>query len=127
MEAPVMVKDGYASGCKHSRFRPKLYESLGLHQGTVNVELNFVQYDHLMLPTRRIPGCDQVDLHANQDFLIRPCRLKGVGGYQILPIKKTTGTPNGHHSSKTIEVSLKEEITLTPNKELAVELGDFED
>lgn len=70
---------------------------------------------------------DPFDLDANQDFLIRPCKLKGVHGYQILPIDCVTGDPRGHHASKWIEISLKEKIDVQPGEELEVELQEFDE
>lgn len=80
----------------------------------------------LIFPNKRKEGLDPIDLNANQDFLIRRCRLKGVEGYQILPIDKTTNEPRGYHSSKIIEITLVEKIELRLLEELEVELRDFE-
>ena len=65
--------------------------------------------------------------HSNEDFLIRPCKLKAVVGDQILPIDKVTGDPRGHHASKKIEISLKKEIELRPDEEIEVELLGFDE
>ena len=72
-------------------------------------------------------GQDEIDVTANQDFLIRRCKLKGINGYQILPIDKTTNEPRGYHAAKRIEITLKEKIAVRPGEELRVELLDFED
>jgi hypothetical protein len=121
------LKGKYVSGMNHSGFRPKLYESLGLWQGTINIQLSAETDDAVLIPSEKVPGCDPFDSAANQDFAIRACRLKGVLGYQILPIDKTTSEPRGHHGSKRIEIALKEEIELEPDEELEVELQGFED
>lgn len=78
-----------------------------------------------MLPNERVPGVDQIDLDANQDFLVRRCRLKGTSGYQILPIDKRTGEPRGHHSDRVIEIALTERIQIESNEKLEVELEGF--
>lgn len=114
------------AGVNHSRFRPKFYESLGLWQGTINIQLSTETDERVIVPNERVPGQDPIDFDANQDFLIRPCRLKGVAGYQVLPIDKTTNEPRGHHSLKQIEIALKKKIGLKPNEELEVELEGFE-
>jgi len=121
-----MVSGIYVCGCNHSGLRPKFYESLGLWRGTINVQLPQETDESLILPYKRVPGLDPIDLDAHQDFLIRPCRLKGFSGYQILPIDKTTGLPRGHHSEKVIEIALKEEIEIAPNEKLNVELEGFD-
>ena len=121
------VKGRYVSGAGHSRFRPKFYEQLGLWQGTINIELPAETHEAILIPDERRPGCDPIDLDANQDFLIRPCRLKGLAGYQVLPIDKTTGEPRGHHASRWIEIALREKIDLKPDEELEAELERFED
>ena len=77
-----------------------------------------------MIPSEIIPGFDLIDI--NQKFRIRPCSLKGVSGYQILPIDKLTGAPKGHYEWKQIEVSLRDKIDLLPHEELEVELQGFE-
>jgi len=91
---------------------------------------NFLETDErFIIPSERIVGCDPIDLEYNQDFLVRPCRLKGVSDYQILPTDKTTKTtaePRGHHSLKRIEIALKEKIDIKPNEGLEVELEGFE-
>ncbi len=79
-------EDVYVPGCNHSGLRPKFYESLGLWQGTINFQLPRGTDEPLILPNKRVPGLDPIDLSANQDFLVRPCRLKGGSGYQILPM-----------------------------------------
>lgn len=121
------VRGVYVSGANHSRFRPKLYEHLGMWQGTINIQLPAETDEGVLIPDKRVPGCDPFDLSAHQDFVIRPCRLKGVFGYQILPIDKTTSEPRGHHTLKRIEIALKETIALEPDEELEVELQGFED
>lgn len=78
-----------------------------------------------MLPNDGIPGRDPIAIRAGQDFLIRPSKLKGVVGYQILPIDKAAGDPTGHHSLKRIEISLIIEIELRPDEEIDVELQGF--
>jgi hypothetical protein len=60
--------------------------------------------ESLIVPTDRVQGLDPIDLDANQDFLIRPCRLKGFAGFQILPVDKTTNQPRGHHAQRVIEI-----------------------
>jgi hypothetical protein len=115
----------YVSGYNHSRFRPTFYRDLRLWQGTINIKLPAETDDGGLIPDERIRGRDPID--ANQDFLIRPCKLTGFLGYQILPINKATGKPNEYHGSKTIELSLKEKIYLQPNEELEVELQGFKD
>ena len=120
------VRGLYISGYKHSRLRPRFYESLGLWQGTINIQLPRETDESLIIPIERRAGLDPIDLESNQDFLIRACRLKGVEGFQVLPVDKTTSEPRGHHSSRIIEISLKNEIEITPNEELEVELKGFE-
>jgi hypothetical protein len=88
-----VIEGVYIPGCNHSRLRPKFYDSLGLWQGTINIQLPLETDESLMLPNERVPGVDQIDLDTNQDFLVRRCRLKGTSGYQILPIDKRTGEP----------------------------------
>jgi hypothetical protein len=116
----------YVPGCNHSGFRPKFYESLGLWQGTINIQLPPETDESLMLPDQRVSGVDQIDLDANQDFLVRRCRLKRASGYQILPIDKKTGEPRGHHSDKVIEIALTERIQIKSNEKLEVELEGFD-
>jgi hypothetical protein len=94
-------------------------------QGTINIQLPPESDDRLLVPNKRVPGCDPID--ENQDFLIRPCTLKGISGFQVLPIDKITGEPRGHHGTKRIEVSLRERIALQMDEELEVELLGFED
>jgi hypothetical protein len=122
-----LVRGVYVPGCNHSPLRPLFYASLGLWQGTINIQLPKEICKTLILPNKRKEGVDPIDLNANQDFLIRRCRLKAVKGYQILPIDKTTNAPRGHHSSKIIEISLEEKIELKPREELEVELKGFEE
>jgi len=121
-----LVRGTYQSGANHSWRRPEFYKSLGLWQGTINIKLPDDTVESLALPNKRKEGLDQFDLDHNQDFLIRACRLKGIDGYQVLPIDKTTSEPRGHHSSKIIEISLKKRIELKPDEELEVELEGFE-
>jgi CTP-dependent riboflavin kinase len=114
------------SGLGHSGRRPRFYGSLGLWQGTINIQLSGDTDMRNLIPCDRRPGIDPFDFEEeNQDFLVRPCKLKGVCGYQLLPINKTTGEPRGHHAEKVIEISLKERIELKPNEELEVELEGF--
>jgi len=96
-------------------------------QGTINIQVPAETDEPLLIPNKRIPGRDSIDLDSNQDFLIRPCKLKGVVGLQILPVDKATGEPRGHHVSKIIEISLKEKIDLRPDEELEVELQEFDE
>lgn len=96
-------------------------------QGTINIQLPPDTDEPIITPTIRIAGVDFFDLEENQDFLVRPCMLKGVKGYQVLPIDKMTGVPRGHHSSKIIEISLESRINLQLSEELEVELEGFED
>jgi CTP-dependent riboflavin kinase len=119
----VLLRGIYKSGCGHSKYRPKLYETLGLWPGTINIQLPVETDERFLLPTERVPGRDPID--SEQDFLIRACKLKGIIGLQMLPIDKTTGHPRGHHSSKTIEVSLSRKIDLRLGEELEVELQGF--
>lgn len=120
------VKGTYrSSGSKHSEKRPKLYKSLGLRQGTINIKVPENTEEWIIIPNVRKEGCDQFDVDENQDFLLRSCRLKGVGGYQILPIDKTTGTPRGRHAEKVIEIALRKEIGIKDGEELEVELEGF--
>ena len=121
-----LVRGIYRSGVSHAQLRPKFYASLGLWQGTINVQLPVGTEERLIIPTVRVPGRDPFDLNENQDFLIRACRLKGVSGYQILTIDKTTNVPRGHHSEKVIEIALKEKIDITLYEMLDVELEGFE-
>jgi hypothetical protein len=120
------LKGTYVSGCGHSKHRPKFYESLGLWRGSINVQLATGTDEKWMLPNQRVPSCDPIDFEANQDFLVRTCRLKGVTGYQLLPIDKTTGVPRGHHASKQIEIALVKKIELKAGEQLEVELDGFE-
>jgi hypothetical protein len=121
-----MVRGVYVFGCNHSGLRPKLYESLGLWRGSINIQLPQETDESLILPNERVQGLDDIDLSANQDFLIRPCRLKGASGSQILPIDKTTNEPRGHHSEKVIEIALRSRIEIKPNEQLEVELEGFD-
>ena len=89
----IIVRGTYVSGLKHSPRRPKLYQDLGLWQGTINIQLPAETDQNILIPNERIPGRDPFDSEENQDFLIRRCKLKGVLGYQILPIDKATGAP----------------------------------
>jgi hypothetical protein len=98
---------------------------LGLRRGTINIQLPAETDGRFLIPNERVPGRDPIDV--NQDFLIRPCKLKGVVGYQILPIDKATADPRGHHAKKQIEISLKEEIELRPDEEIEVELQGFDE
>jgi hypothetical protein len=118
------VRGRYIGGCNHSVHRPLFFKSLGLWQGTINIQLPPDTDTSLVTPREKVVGLDPID--ASQDFLIRPCRLKGVAGYQVLPIKKGTGEPQGHHAEKVIEVALTKKIPLTPTEELEVELEGFE-
>jgi hypothetical protein len=102
------------------------YKSLGLCIGSINIRLPQGTDESLILPNERREGLDPFDIAENQDFLIRPCRLKGVDGYQILPIDKTRNDPRGHHSEKVIEIALKKKIAIKPNEELEVELEGFD-
>ena len=119
------VKGTYVPGANHSRLRPKFYELLGLWQGTINIQLPTETDEAILIPNERVPGRDPIDLDSNQDFLIRPCILKGFAGYQILPIDKTTSEPRGYHAYKRIEIALKGTIQLQPNEELEVQLQEF--
>jgi len=121
-----VVRGVYVHGCNHSRCRPLFYKSLGLWQGTINIKLPEDTSESLIVPNERREGLDPFDLGENQDFLIRACNLKGVDGYQILPIDKTTNDPRGHHSSKIIEIALKKKIEIKPNEELEVEMEGFD-
>ena len=121
--ASVFVKGTYMSGCGHSKYRPRLYEALGLWQGTINIQLPGETDERSLIPAERVPGRDPID--SDQDFLVRPCVLKGVPGFQILPIDKATGHPRGHHASKKIEISLRRKIDLRLDEELEVELQGF--
>ncbi len=122
-----LISGMYTSGAHHSAYRPLFYQSLGLWQGTINIQLPRDTSESLILPNKRVEGLDQIDLDHNQDFLIRRCMLKGVEGYQVLPIDKTTEKPRGHHSSKIIEIALKDKIPIQAHEELEVELEGFED
>ena len=117
-----LIRGIYLSGLNHSPRRPKFYESLGLWQGTINIQVTTPIDSERLIPNRRVPGVDQFDFEENQDFLIRECRLKGTRGFQLLPIDKTTNTPRGHHDEGVIEISLKERIPLVANEDLEVEL-----
>jgi hypothetical protein len=121
-----VVRGIYVPGHNHSGLRPKFYESLGLWKGTINIQLLPETDESLILPNERVPGLDPIDLNENQDFLIRPCRLKSGSGYQILPINKTTSQPRGHHSEKVIEIALTKKVEIKPNEELEVELEGFD-
>src|ERR1700684_3034717 len=88
------------------------YKSLGTRQGTINVRVLTPVDPSVLLPNHRITGTDQIDIHHHQDFLVRECCLRGGRGYQILPIKKTTGEPRGHHRLGVIEITLLEEFSL---------------
>jgi hypothetical protein len=118
------VKGRYVDGFRHSAMRPKLYQHLGLWQGTINIQLSHDAGEDVLIPNEIVPGLDPIDV--NQDFRIRACNLKGVAGYQILPIDKQTGAPRGHYEQKQIEVSLSKKIDLLANEELEVELQGFE-
>ena len=120
------VRGFYVVGCNHAGFRPPFYKSLGLWQGSINIQLPHDTNESLIVPRERRAGLDPIDLRANQDFLIRACRLKGAEGYQVLPIDKTTNKPTGHHASKIIEIALKIRIDIKPNGDLVVELLGFD-
>jgi hypothetical protein len=122
--ASRFVTGTYVNGFGHSAMRPKLYQHLGLWQGTINIQLSHGTADDVLIPREIIPGIDPIDV--NQKFRIRACILKGVAGYQILPIDRETEAPRGHYEQKQIEVSLREKIDLRPREELEVELQGFE-
>ena len=119
------MKGRYVSGCGHGKLRPEFYRRLGTQQGTINIQLPLSTGDDVLIPTDPMPGFDPIDV--DQKFRIRACKLKGVAGYQILPVDKTTGAPRGHYSDKQIEISLKEKIDLERNEDLEVELQGFGD
>jgi hypothetical protein len=122
--ASRFVKGMYVNGFQHSAMRPKFYQHLGLWQGTINIQLSHDTGEDVLIPSEIIPGLDPFDV--DQNFRIRACNLKGVAGYQILPIDKQTGAPRGHYEQKQIEVSLIEKIDLRPHEVLEVELQGFE-
>ncbi len=121
-----LVKGIYVSGSNHSVKRPKFYEHLGLRQGTINILLSMESYQSILLPTKRVAGIDAFDLEENQDFLIRPCVLKGVSGFQILPINRTTDAPQGLHAVNILEISLIRHVEIKHDDVLEVELQDYE-
>jgi hypothetical protein len=121
------VTERYVPGWNHSRFRPNLYQHLEMWQGTINIQLPAETDERILIPNERVIGYDQIDVKSNQDFLVRRCRLKGILGYQILPIDKTMNVPRGYHAVKRIEVTLKQKIDLQHGEELEVELQGFED
>lgn len=128
--ASKLVRGTYIrDGNKHGKLRPKLYQRLGMRQGTINVQLPAEIYDRLPLPNQRVPGLDPIDSPSqhNQDFLVRRCKMNGEEGYQVLPIHKMSGEPRGLHAWKLIEITLIKEITLQEREELEVELQDFDD
>jgi hypothetical protein len=73
-----------------------------------------------------VPGIDAFDSEENQDFLIRPCVLKGVSGFQVLPIDRATGTPRGLHGGNILEISLIREVEVIHGDALEVELHGYE-
>jgi CTP-dependent riboflavin kinase len=117
------IRGLYTSGANHSGYRPLFYKYLGLWQGTINIRVSSETDENILLPTKRIPGLDPID--ENQDFLVRACVLKGVAGYQVLPINKHTGRPKGHHWLGVIEIGLVQHIDVKFGDELEVELGEF--
>ena len=121
--ASKFVKGTYVSGCGHSVHRPNFYRRLRMWQGTINIQLMAGTDEHILIPNERVQGADPID--KDQYFLVRRCRLKGVAGYQILPIDKRTNIPQGHHASKTIEITLEQRIELKEREELEVELEGF--
>jgi CTP-dependent riboflavin kinase len=128
--ASKLVRGTYIrDGNKHSKLRPKLYQRLGMYQGTINIQLPAEIYALLPLPNQRVPGLDPIDspTQHNQDFLVRRCKMNGAEGYQVLPVHKTSGEPRGLHAWKLIEITLKEEIKLRDGEELEFELQDFDD
>jgi len=120
-----IVRGKYVQGCAHSDLRPKFYERMQLHRGTINILVEAGTRQSILIPTIRVPGCDPIDV--DQDFLIRPCILKGTSGYQILPVTKSTGRLAGHHAEGKIEITLVREIDLLPEERLEVELYGYED
>jgi CTP-dependent riboflavin kinase len=123
--ASQFVKGRYVSGWNHSRFRPNLYRRLGTWPGTINIQLPADTDERILIPNERVIGHDQIDANSNQDFLVRRCKVKGILGYQILPIDKTMSVPRGYHAVRRIEVALKQKIELQPSEELEVELQEF--
>lgn len=119
------VRGKYISGCGHSVHRPKFYEEMKLHRGTINILVEPGTQQSILVPTMKVPGYDPIDMH--QEFLIRPCVLKRASGYQILPIDKSTGMVAGHHAGGIIEIALCKRIDLRPEEELEVELQGYED
>lgn len=123
--ASRVVRGVYVNGSNHSPLRPKFYKSMGLWQGSINIRLPAEIDESLIIPKKRVEGLDPID--ADQYFLIRPCKLKDRRGFQILPVKKSTGDLQGHHAEGVIEIALTEKIELTANEQLEVELEDFDD
>ena len=120
-----IVRGKYVPGCGHSRHRPLFYAKLRLRCGTLNMIVEAGTEQSILIPITRVPGCDPIDF--DQDFLIRPCFLKQVGGYQILPVTKSTNKLAGHHAEGIIEIALFKTIDVKPGDELEVELQDYED
>jgi len=123
--ASQFVRGVYKSGSNHSVHRPNFYKNLGTVQGTINIQLPPETDEQITIPNERVAGADKFDFDVNQDFLVRRCRLKGVSGYQVLPIDKTTGHFNGLHGGKIIEITLKEKISIRFGETLEVELEGF--
>jgi DNA-binding CsgD family transcriptional regulator len=98
---------------------------LGTWPGTINIQLPADTDERILIPNERVIGHDQIDANSNQDFLVRRCKVKGILGYQILPIDKTMSVPRGYHAVRWIEVALKQKIELQPSEELEVELQEF--
>jgi hypothetical protein len=118
----ILIRGVYTTGARHSALRPKFYKSLGTRQGTINVRVLTPVDPSVLLPNHRITGTDQIDIIHHQDFLVRECCLRGVKGYQVLPIDKTTGEPRGYHRLGVIEITLLKEISLADKELLEVEL-----
>ena len=50
----VFVKGTYVSGFGHSKYRPRLYEALGLWQGTINIQLPGETDERFLIPDKRL-------------------------------------------------------------------------
>jgi hypothetical protein len=62
-------KGRYVGGCGDAKERPKFYEHLGMHQGTINIQMSHdVAEEVLICRGEIVPGLDPID--HNQNFRI---------------------------------------------------------
>ena len=95
--------------------RPKFYAEVErqtgvrLEQGTLNIQCVPEDFVEIPEPSIRIEGLDQIDIDANQFLRIGPCSIRGIQGFQILPVEKPN-RKRGHHDDGIIEVSLEKTL-----------------